>query len=115
MPILLNKLQGVSVSGEGISQAGHRQLDQIVHDIAETSYYEVTYNSTHTWRIDTEIWWTNSSKTEKIREIEYTYTDVWKISTETIKQYSSGVLSETLIKNYNYSGIFVTYINEVLT
>lgn len=98
--------------GSGLSEADHRLLDQLVHEIAETCYYETTYSG---WRLTQEGWWTDSSKTTPIRVIDYTYSGP-RISTEVRRQYDgSGILVETLTLTYVYSGWRVDHIDEVLT
>ena len=95
---LTNLLSG---SG-GISEEEHRTLDQWAHwDLDEDCYYEVTYSS---GRVTDEIWWTDSGKTQKIREVSYSYTGIL-LNTETRKSYdNTGTLVETLTLTYVYSG-----------
>lgn len=88
-------------SGGGISPTQHRDLDQLVHEIAETCYYEVTYAS---GKATAETWWTSAAKTTKVREILYTYSGN-KVTTETWHQYDgSGTLVATLVITYSYTG-----------
>lgn len=86
----------------GLTEESHRTVDQWVHwDLDEDCYYEVTYTS---GRITDEIWWTDSGKTQKIREASYSYTGIL-VNTETRKSYNSGgTLVETLTITYSYSG-----------
>ena len=99
-------------TGGGISPSEHRELDQLVHEVAESCYYEPTYSG---WRIVSESWWTDSSKTTLIRKIDYTYSG-WRVTTETIRQYdASGAVVETLTGTYTYSGWQVVSIDWSLT
>lgn len=98
----------------GITASQHRNLDQLVHEIAETCYYEITYS---TGKIAKETWWTTLDKTKKIRNIDYTY--IGNLITQVItKQYDSNgnaIVGETLTETYNYTGQHVNYISAVLT
>jgi len=69
----------------GISEAQHRDLDQLVHDITETSYDEVTYSGGQVTNLTT---WDSASKTTKIRETQVTY-DAGKVSQTVEIQYES--------------------------
>jgi len=98
----------------GITTAQHRNLDQLVHEIAETFYYEVTRT---TGKVSNETWWTTSGKTKKIRSIDYTYAG--NLITQIVtKQYDSNgntIVGETLTETYNYSGQNINSITSVLT
>lgn len=101
-------------SGAGISEAGHRTLDQLVHGIAEDSYEELSYTGS---RVDSIIVYTDSGKTVKIREEQYTYVGN-KVNTVVTKQYDgSGVLivGETMTETYTYSGSAVANIDRVMS
>lgn len=115
MPIIA-KQPIISNGSGGITENQHRSIDQLVHAIAEDSYYEIEYNGTYTWRVDKEIWYTDSGKTTKIREIIYSYTSIWKYSAIVLKQYDgTGTLEETLTGTVVYSDIFIDNITWVLT
>jgi hypothetical protein len=89
-------------SGGGISPVQHQALDTLVHDIAETCYYELTYGVGN--RVTAETWWTSAAKITKVRETAYMYSGT-KVSTETTRQYDgSGILVSTLVTTYSYSG-----------
>jgi len=89
-------------TGGGITEAQHKGLDQLVHELAESCYYEVTYGSGS--RVDAETWWTTAAKLIKVRETTYTYSS-GKAATETIRQYDgTGTLVATLVITYTYSG-----------
>jgi len=96
----------------GITPVTHRTLDQLVHNIAEDSWEEVTYSGIRPTSI---IVWTDSGKTLKIREEEY----VWnanKIDTITITQYDSdGLEEERIVETYTYSGMRVIEIDREYT
>ena len=89
------------LAGGGITEAQHRTLDQLVHDLDENHYREYTYAS---GKVSNVTDWTDSGKTLKVREYDYTYTGR-KVQTETVKQYDgAGSLVETLTYTYSYSG-----------
>lgn len=90
-------------TGSGLSEGGHRNLDQLVHAIAEDSFEEVNRTGS---KIDSIIIWTTAGKTQKIREELYTYTGS-QITTIVIKQYDgAGVLivGETMTETLSYTG-----------
>lgn len=101
-------------SGSGLSPAGHRALDQLVHDVAEDSFEEYLFSGN---KVTDIIVWTNSGKTQKIRETIFTYSGL-KVSTVTVKQYDgAGVLivGETMTETFTYSGNFVSSIDRVMS
>lgn len=90
----------------------HRAEDQLVHEIAETSFTEFTYFGS---QVTDVIVWTTAGKTQKIREENYTYTGN-KVDTVVTKQYDAGgTLVETYTETYSYSGNKVADITGVLT
>lgn len=101
------------VAGTGGLTAGtHRNLDQLVHHIAETSYLEVTRAS---GKVTDIVYWTDNGKTVKIRETNITRS-AGKVSIVVQKQYDgTGTLVETLTKTITRSGGKVESIDLVLT
>lgn len=95
----------------GISVGTHRDIDQLVHLIAEDSYEEYTYSGNQVTSI---IVWTNISMTTKIREELYVYIGN-KVDTVTTKQYNIlGVLVETQVETFTYTGNNVISIDRNL-
>lgn len=83
-----------------VTDQRHKGLDQLVHNIAETGYVEYIYAGNTVTGI---ITWTDSGKTIKIREENYTYLG-GKVTIIENKQYDFlGVLSETLTETLNYT------------
>ena len=83
------------------SESEHEDLDTLVHNLSEDMYEEFIYTGS---RVDSIIVWTDSGKTTKIRETNFTYTGQ-KVTTEVIKQYDSGgTLKVTLTGTYSYTG-----------
>jgi hypothetical protein len=98
--------------GGGLTPSTHRALDQLVHEIAETSYTEVVETA---GKVTAVIVWTDSGKTTKIREEEYTYTG-GQVTTIVTKQYDgTGTLVETYTETVTYSGGKVQSISGVLS
>ncbi len=94
--------------GGGLTPTTHRDIDQLVHMLAENAYYEVTYAGP---RVTAETWWTDAAKTAKIREVTYGYTGS-RVSSETWRQYdASGVQIATFAVTYTYTGPRVTSAN----
>lgn len=102
----------VPVGGSGITPAQHQALDQIVHNIAETSYLEVTRTA---GRVSDVTHWTDNTKTTKIRETNITRTS-GVVSSVVVKQYDgTGTLAQTLTGTVNRAGGQVASIDWVLS
>jgi len=98
----------------GYNSVTHRNEDQLVHDIAETSFEEFTYAGN---KVTSIIVWTTAGKTQKIRETLFTYTGS-KVATTTTKQYDGAgtlIVGETLTETFAYSGNQVADVTAVLT
>ena len=98
----------------GITSSQHRTLDQLVHEIAEDSYCEITRTA---GRVSSVISYTDSGKATKIRSIDYTRT-AGRISGVVIKQYNSSgdvITGETLTGTITRSGGRVSSIDWVLS
>lgn len=95
---------GAEIDLTGLDAAAHRTLDQLTHELDEDYYEEYTYAS---GRVSNTTVWTDSGKTSKIREYDYTYT-TGKMTQSVTKQYDSvGSLVETLTKTYVWSGSLI--------
>lgn len=100
-------------AGGGISEAQHRVVDQLVHEIAETSYDQIVYTGN---RVDAVITWTSVAMLTKIREELYTYTGN-KVTTIVTKQYNGAgilIVGETMTETITYSGNQVVDITRVV-
>ena len=87
--------------GSLISEPQHDELDDLVHNLAETSYEEYVYSGS---KVTAVIVWTSPSKTLKIRDSQFSYAGS-KVSQEINIQYNSiGVEVQRLTIVYNYSG-----------
>lgn len=86
-PVTLTTL----MSGGGISEATHENLDTLTHRIAETSYLEVTRSS---GQVTSVIVWETAAKLKKIRETTITR--------------SGGQVSTFVEKHYDASGALIT-------
>lgn len=84
--------------GSGITEGQHKLIDQLVHNIAETNFQEIIRTSGQVTDI---IHWTNSSKTQKIRETNLTRT--------------SGQISQIVVKQYDGTGTLVETITGAVT
>lgn len=101
-------------SGTGLSEGAHRGLDQLVHEIAEDSYEEFTYSGS---KVTSIVNWTDSGKTQKIREQLFTYTGN-KVNTIVTKQYDGAgalIVGETMTETFTYSGSSISNIDRVMT
>ena len=85
-------------TGSGMSEGEHEALDTLVHWINETCYEEIARSGD---KIDSAIYYTDSGKTTKIREVLITRSG-GKISVVTMKQYDgSGTLAQTLTGTFS--------------
>jgi len=105
----------ISIStSSGLNYVSHRALDQLVHSLAETSFYEVIRSS---GKIMNEIWWETSAKLKKIRSIDYTYSGN-NVLTSTTKQYDSSgsaIVGETFTETYDRIGTNIISVDGVLS
>jgi hypothetical protein len=99
-------------TGGGIDAVTHRGLDQLVHLVAETSYLELTRTS---GRVSDIIYWTDNTKTTKVRETNITRTS-GQVSQIVVKQYDgTGTLNETLTGTVTRTSGQASSIDWVLT
>ena len=97
-----------------LTSATHKTQDQLVHNIAETSYVELTRTGL---QIDSVITWETVAKLKKIREELYTYSGS-NVSIIVTNQYGSNgiTISETITDTISRDGNgFVTSISSVLS
>ena len=100
-------------AASGISSITHRTLDQLVHEISETSYDQYVYTGN---RVDAIVTWTTALMVTKIREQIFTYTGNL-VSTVVTKQYDGlGVIltGETMTETFAYTGNKVTSVTRTL-
>jgi len=72
-------------AGGGITPAQHEVLDTLVHNVAESCYFEVTRTGN---RVSDLTWYTDAGKGTKVREINITRTS-GKVSQIVMKQYDA--------------------------
>lgn len=89
-------------AASGITASEHRDLDQLVHDIAETSLDEYIY--TNGQRVAKIITWANQTKTTKIRERLMTYSGSKTSQIVTIQYDGVGSEVERLTETFTYQG-----------
>lgn len=100
--------------GSGLSQLSHRALDQLVHEVAEDSYEEITRDING--RVSGIIYWTDSGKTLKIREYALTRNVDAKVEIVTTYQYNgSGTVAETYVETLSRTSGQVTSITGALS
>jgi len=122
LTVLQNALDGYS-GGSGLppgtldgylQTTNHRGLDELVHNIAEDSFEEITYVNGN--KVSNITVWTDVGKTTKIREEQFSYTNGNRVSQAVTIQYnSSGVAVETLTETFTYQGNRITSITRTLT
>lgn len=97
-----------------LQSAGHDALDSLAHDIVENCYDEYILDANGL--PSQEIVWTNSGKTEKIRETIFIYNASNDVTSIVEKQYSVGILVKTkTITVGAYTAGFPTTATEVIT
>ena len=98
--------------GGGLTPAAHRDLDQLVHHVAESSFDEYIYNGSQLVSLTT---WADGTKTRKIRESLFTYNGGRLQQVVTTQHDGSGAVVETLTEIFTYTVARVTSIDRVLT
>jgi len=108
---IINELFAL-IGGGGLTPASHRQLDQLVHLVADTTYFEVVRTG---GRVSDVIYWTDNTKTTKVRETNVTRTS-GQVSQVVMTQYdAAGLAVETLTGTVNRTGGLIDDIDWVLT
>lgn len=98
--------------GSGITESEHRDLDQLVHNIAEDSFDEVLRTG---FLVSDIITWTDAGKTQKIREQNIIYTG-FNPTQITYTQYdAAGVAVEIVVETISYTGFLVDSITRTKT
>jgi hypothetical protein len=112
MSKLIQQKQIEGLTGGALTPSNHKVLDQLVHNIAQDNFTEVTYNGGQPTNI---ITWTDAGKTLKIRECILTYTN-GLVTLSVINQYDDlGVITETLTSTPSYTDGIINNITQVLT
>ena len=86
------------LTGTGITEPQHENLDTLTHWIAETGYEENTYSGNNLTNTTT---WTSPAKTTKVREEQLTY--------------SGGKVQQIVSIQYNAVGVETYRVTEVMT
>lgn len=101
----------LTVNEGNINHNNLSNIENLVHDISEASYMEVTRTSGLVTNI---TYWTDSGKTVKIREIDITRTN-GLVSSVIRKQYISGVLDSTETNTITRTNDIITSVEQVIT
>ena len=96
----------------GITATQHRNLDQLVHDIAETSFDEITRVGFQVTNITT---WDSAAKITKIREVSVVYTGFLATQVTTTQYDAAGVAAEIVVEDITYSGFFASSVTRTKT
>lgn len=111
---LLQQKQIEGLEGGALTPSNHRPLDQLVHNIAETSYEEPTQTN---GVISNYSYYTDGTKTTKIRDYNNTVTN-GIISQMVIQQYDgagAAITGETLTKSLTITNGVITNSTNTLT
>lgn len=96
--------------GSGITAAQHEVIDSLVHELAETSYIELTRSA---GQVTDVITWETAAKLKKVREANITRAS-GQVSVVVEKQYDgAGSLAQTLTYTITRSGGQVASIDAV--
>jgi len=96
--------------GSGITAEEHRNLDQLVHGLAENFFEEYTYTGGKVTNVTT---WETSGKLKKVREEQYAYSSGKVSQVVTIQYDGSGNEVERVTESYAYLGSKVTSVTAV--
>jgi hypothetical protein len=100
--------------GSGLTAGSHRALDQLVHDIAEDNYTEITRVA---GKVTNVTVWTDNGKTIKIRESQITRT-AGKVTQVVEIQYDGAgavIVGETKTTTITRTAGKVSSIDEVMS
>lgn len=95
------------LTGTGISESQHENLDTLTHWIAETGYEENTYSGNNITNTTT---WTSPAKTTKVREEQLTYSGNKVQQIVSIQYNALGVETYRVTEVMTYSGNKITSI-----
>jgi len=95
-----------------VSKLNHRIIDELIHNICENSFYEITRV---TGKVSTVIWWQSVSKLKKIREVIYSRTGNLMSSIVTKQYDTDGGLLETYTETISRTGSLINNITGVLS
>ena len=96
-----------------LTPQNHRDLDQLVHGIAEDSHEIITYDSSN--KVINITVWTDVGQTTKIREQQFSYNGVFVSQIVSMQYDVSGSIAETLTETLTYNGAKLVNISRVLT
>ena len=105
-------LSDLATAGSGLTPATHRDLDQLVHCIAEDSFDEIIRTG---FLVTGIITWTDAGKTTKIREQAIVYTGLLPTQITTTQYDGAGVAVEIVVETFSYTGFLVSDITRVRT
>jgi len=92
----------VGGASSGLNEDEHRNLDQLVHLVSEDSFEEIVYSAN---RVVSVIVWTDSGKTTKVREEQFSYDSENRVTQILTIQYNySGNEVERMVEDFAYSG-----------
>lgn len=101
-------------SGSGLSEAAHRSLDTLIHELAEDFHVQITKVS---GKVSNVTVWEDNTETKKIREAAFTRS-AGKVSQVVITQYDAAgaaITGETLTLTLNRISGKVDSVDGVLT
>ncbi|HUX16554.1 MAG TPA: hypothetical protein VMW52_08770 [Phycisphaerae bacterium] len=92
----------------------HREIDELVHLVAEDSFEEYVYSGSNVVAI---VVWTDGGKTTKVREELFSYSSGLVTSIVTIQYDAVGVAvpGETMTEAYSYTGNVVDSVTRTMS
>ncbi len=92
------------VSGSGVTETQHENLDTLTHDLSEDYFLEYTYQTGCSIRVASATYYVDDTKATKIREYNFQYSGV-RVSQQTTIQFDfAGSEVQRLVLDYNYNG-----------
>lgn len=99
-------------AGGGLTPTQHRDLDQLVHEIAEDSFDQIIRTGL---LVSDIITWTDNTLTTKIREQNIVYTGFLPTQITYTQYDGAGVAVEIVVETIAYTGFLVDSITRVRT
>ena len=103
--------QSVIDSGAGVTTSEHEELDTFVHNISEDNHTAFSY----TGSLAVVTIWTDTSKTDKVREVFLTYGGPGNktLTSSVANHYSGSTIVSTLSKVLYYNGKDIDFVDTI--
>lgn len=100
-----------STGSSGISESEHAGLDTLVHNLSEDYFLEYIYSADCSIRVSSATYYTDDTKSTKVREYNFSYSGV-RVTQQICIQFDNlGVEEERLTLDYIYTGSRITAVS----